>query len=44
MPESNIASVKVRQDKGKSISGTLDKLKGFHEGREDLEISGTNND
>ncbi len=38
MPETNAKMVKIRQNKGISISNDLGKLKGFQEGREDLEI------
>ncbi len=38
LPETNIGAMKVRQNNGQAIDGNLEKLKGFHEGREELEL------
>jgi peptidoglycan hydrolase CwlO-like protein len=38
LPETNIGAMKVRQNNGQAIDDNLEKLKGFHEGREGLEL------
>ncbi len=38
LPETNIGAMKVRQNNGQAIDDNLEKLKGFHEGRDGLEL------
>ncbi len=43
-PETNFGALKVRQQSGKSINDSLEKLKSFHENRNDLEMGAADRD
>ena len=43
-PETNFGALKVRQQSGKSINDSLEKLKSFHENRDDLEMGAADRD